>query len=114
MRQGPAQEQRSIALTTSSTKICPDERRGEFHGLPRGLWRDERVVPRAARRQKSAYLAPPSEKNLDAFKRWTRGSQREKTFAEYLAGKVCAVDLNEGDTPIIPSGLDPRRLHARR
>ena len=50
------------------------------------------------------YLAPPTEKNLDAFKRWTRGSQREKTFAEYLAGKVCAVDLHEGDTLIIPSG----------
>ena len=44
------------------------------------------------------------EKNLDSFKRWTRGSQREKTFAEYLAGKVCAVDLHEGDTLIIPSG----------
>ena len=53
---------------------------------------------------KRMYLAPPTEKNLDAFKRWTRGSQREKTFAEYLAGKVCAVDLHEGDTLIIPSG----------
>ena len=53
---------------------------------------------------KRMYLAPPTEKNLDSFKRWTRGSQREKTFAEYLTGKVCAVDLHEGDTLIIPSG----------
>ena len=61
------------------------------------------MVPRAARGQACIWHHPPKKIWMHSSG-GRAGRSEEKTFAEYLTGKVCAVDLNEGDTLIIPSG----------
>ncbi|CAK1366799.1 unnamed protein product [Cercospora beticola] len=54
--------------------------------------------------KKTFFFIPPKPKHLKAYEEWNDSPQQNYTFLPSITGECYRVDLNEGDTMLIPSG----------
>ena len=54
--------------------------------------------------KKVFFFIPPEEKNMKKYEDWNNSSTQNETFLGDLTGDCTRVDLQEGDTMLIPSG----------
>ena len=62
--------------------------------------------------KKTFFFIPPKPKHLKAYEEWNDSPQQNYTFLPSITRECYRVDLSEGDTMLIPSGLDPRGMDA--
>nr|OQO20641.1 hypothetical protein B0A51_13511 [Rachicladosporium sp. CCFEE 5018] len=56
------------------------------------------------RGKKTFLFIPPKAKHLKAYEEWNENPQQNYTFLPHITGECYRVDLNAGDTMLIPSG----------
>jgi F-box and leucine-rich repeat protein 10/11 len=54
--------------------------------------------------KKTFFFIPPKQKHLKAYEEWNESPQQNYTFLPNVTKECYRVDLNEGDTMLIPSG----------
>ncbi|KAK3100902.1 JmjC domain-containing histone demethylation protein 1, partial [Teratosphaeriaceae sp. CCFEE 6253] len=54
--------------------------------------------------KKTFFFIPPKQKHLKAYEEWNESPQQNFTFLPSITKECYRVDLNEGDTMLIPSG----------